>query len=77
MHHVMAMYASPGTVFQAQSAVAPLYCQHAVYVSDCLEWILTAGLRYYPLLGHGQRFPVNDPDLLPNMSPRPGQPVHS
>lgn len=33
---------------------------------------LAAGLRYYPLLGRGQRFPVNDPELQPYMSPRPG-----
>ncbi len=34
---------------------------------------LIAGLQYYPLLGQGQRFPINDPNLLPHMSPRPGE----
>lgn len=28
-------------------------------------------LDYYPLLTPGERFPVNDPDLAPRMSPRP------
>jgi len=29
------------------------------------------GLNYYPLLAAGERFPINDPDLLPRLSPRP------
>jgi len=29
------------------------------------------GLRYYPLLNSGERFPVNDPKLAPVLSPRP------
>lgn len=29
------------------------------------------GLAYYPLLSAGERFPVNDPDLEPLLSPRP------
>lgn len=28
-------------------------------------------LGYYPLLKPGERFPVNDPDLLPRLTPRP------
>ena len=35
--------------------------------------VLIAGLQYYPLLGRGQRFPINDPNLLPHMLPRPGE----
>lgn len=30
-----------------------------------------SGLDYYPLLRAGERFPINDPDLPPGMSPRP------
>ena len=37
--------------------------------------LMLAGLKYYPLLGRGQRFPVNDPDMLPLISPRPGLPL--
>lgn len=33
---------------------------------------VAAGLKYYPLMGQGQRFPVNDPDMQPVMFPRPG-----
>lgn len=29
------------------------------------------GLDYYPLDGPGERFPVNDPDLVPRLEPRP------
>jgi sugar (pentulose or hexulose) kinase len=29
------------------------------------------GLDYYPLTSKGERFPVNDPGLLPRLSPRP------
>ena len=32
-------------------------------------------LHYYPLLKPGERFPVNDPTLLPQLSPRPADPV--
>ena len=34
--------------------------------------LLAAALKYYPLMGQGQRFPVNDPDMQPIMFPRPG-----
>lgn len=30
-----------------------------------------SGLDYYPLLGKGERFPDNNPDLAPRLSPRP------
>ena len=32
---------------------------------------LTSPLDYYPLRSPGERFPVNDPELLPRMTPRP------
>jgi sugar (pentulose or hexulose) kinase len=32
-------------------------------------------LDYYPLLKPGERFPINDPDLLPRLEPRPDRPV--
>ena len=31
-------------------------------------------LDYYPLLKPGERFPVNDPELMPRLSPRPSEP---
>lgn len=33
-----------------------------------------SGLDYYPLIGPGERFPKNDPDLAPRLSPRPSDP---
>jgi sugar (pentulose or hexulose) kinase len=32
-------------------------------------------LDYYPLLKPGERFPINDPHLLPRLEPRPSDPV--
>ena len=29
------------------------------------------GLNYYPLVSPGERFPINDPDLQPRLTPRP------
>ncbi len=29
------------------------------------------GLNYYPLPSKGERFPVNDPELPPRLTPRP------
>lgn len=34
-----------------------------------------SGLKYYPLLKKGDRFPTNDPELLPQLQPRPTNPV--
>jgi sugar (pentulose or hexulose) kinase len=33
------------------------------------------GLDYYPLLVPGERFPINDPQLAPRLSPRASQPL--
>ncbi|MBE9175154.1 FGGY-family carbohydrate kinase [Synechocystis salina LEGE 06155] len=33
------------------------------------------GLDFYPLLQPGERFPINDPNLLPKLEPRPGDDV--
>lgn len=33
-----------------------------------------SGLDYYPLLAPGERFPRNDPELAPRLSPRPAAP---
>ena len=35
----------------------------------------TSPLRYYPLLQPGDRFPFNDPELLPRLTPRPSNDV--
>lgn len=34
-----------------------------------------SGLDYYPLTKPGERFPINDPDLSPRLTPRPDDPV--
>jgi hypothetical protein len=34
-----------------------------------------SGLDYYPLVGPGERFPVNDPSMQPRLLPRPDDDV--
>lgn len=34
-----------------------------------------SGLEYYPLTQPGERFPINDPNLSPRLTPRPEDPV--
>jgi D-ribulokinase len=34
-----------------------------------------SGLNYYPLLRRGERFPINDPNLAPQLEPRPDNSV--
>ncbi|HEY9863820.1 MAG TPA: FGGY-family carbohydrate kinase [Candidatus Obscuribacterales bacterium] len=34
-----------------------------------------SNLNYYPLIKKGDRFPINDPELLPRLQPRPENPV--
>ncbi|MGD1700869.1 FGGY-family carbohydrate kinase [Dapis sp. BLCC M229] len=36
---------------------------------------IKSGLDYYPLLEKGDRFPINDPELLPRLHPKPENPV--
>ncbi len=40
-------------------------------LSAALKPEAPTGLRYYPLLRPGERFPVNDPELAPRLEPRP------
>lgn len=35
----------------------------------------SSGLNYYPLLTIGERFPINDPNLAPRLTPRPTNPT--
>lgn len=36
---------------------------------------LASPLKYYPLIEPGDRFPINDPNLLPQLEPQPKEPV--
>lgn len=40
-------------------------------LSDRIAWQQPSPLRYYPLLKPGERFPLNDPHLVPCLEPRP------
>jgi D-ribulokinase len=40
-------------------------------LSAALKPETPTGLKYYPLLRPGERFPINDPELAPRLEPRP------
>ncbi|MBC7972697.1 MAG: FGGY-family carbohydrate kinase [Verrucomicrobia bacterium] len=44
-------------------------------LSDYMPTEQPSPLNYYPLTQPGERFPVNDPHLLPRLEPRPPDPV--
>jgi sugar (pentulose or hexulose) kinase len=41
------------------------------HLSSQLQPDQPTGLHYYPLVNEGERFPVNDPQMLPQLTPRP------
>ncbi len=49
--------------------------QQLVQLSDRIDPTVPSPLDYYPLPKPGERFPINDPQLLPRLSPRPDDPV--
>lgn len=46
-----------------------------VELSNCIDCTQISPLEYYPLLKTGERFPLNNPQLLPKLEPRPDDPV--
>ncbi len=44
-------------------------------LSRQIEGDRPSSLDYYPLLNPGERFPINDPQLLPRLTPRPAAPA--
>ena len=46
-----------------------------VSLSSQIDPTVTSNLEYYPLLQPGDRFPINDPNLPPQLEPRPDNPV--
>ena len=49
--------------------------QELVTLSQQINPHLASPLEYYPLLTKGDRFPINNPDLLPQLEPRPADSV--
>lgn len=45
--------------------------QQLAYLSQQIDPTIVSPLDYYPLLKPGDRFPVNNPNLLPKLEPRP------
>lgn len=41
------------------------------HLTAMIDSTTPSGLDYYPLPGRGERFPVNDPELVPRLTPRP------
>ena len=46
-----------------------------VSLSSQIDPTIISNLEYYPLLQPGDRFPINDPNLPPQLEPRPDNPV--
>ncbi len=46
-----------------------------INLSAQIEPNIASGLEYYPLLRKGDRFPINDPNLSPQLEPRPDRAV--
>ena len=46
-----------------------------VSLSQEIDLSQSSDLDYYPLLTPGDRFPINDPDLAPRLTPRPDRDV--
>ena len=44
-------------------------------LSWCIDAEQESQLNYYPLLKPGERFPINDPHLLPQLEPQPSESV--
>ena len=49
--------------------------QQLEQLSQQIDPTIASSLEYYPLLKPGDRFPINDPNLLPQLEPRPRNPV--
>ena len=50
--------------------------EELLHVSAQINPDIFLDLDYYPLLKPGERFPTNDPNLIPRLDPRPENPVH-
>jgi D-ribulokinase len=44
-----------------------------VRLTPFMDAKVSTGLGYYPLPKSGERFPINDPEMLPKMTPRPAE----
>lgn len=58
-------------------AVLQQFFSHAdlATLSEQIDPSQESPLHYYPLLKPGERFPINDPQLLPQLDPRPDRPA--
>jgi D-ribulokinase len=45
------------------------------HLSEQIDPTIPSNLNYYPLLTPGDRFPINNPNLAPQLEPRPTDPV--
>ncbi len=44
-------------------------------LSPLIDTNTSSGLDYYPLITAGERFPINDPQMEPRLTPRPSDPI--
>lgn len=71
-HRIGDMWLAGGSSNTGGAVLAQFFTPEAIRDhSGRIDPSVTTGLDYYPLLAPGERFPVNDPALLPRMTPRP------
>lgn len=61
--------------FFSDAELVALSQEIASNLGSLTENVPTIDLDYYPLLTPGERFPINDPNLAPRLTPRPARPV--
>lgn len=71
-HFVQGLFI-PGGASNAGAAVLAKFFtpEQIATLSTRIDPDKDSGLDYYPLLAPGERFPINDPSLLPRLTPRP------
>ena len=64
---------SAGGASNTGGAVLKQYFSNAqlAELSESIDAATPSSLDYYPLTSPGERFPINDPDMQPRLTPRP------
>ncbi len=75
-HLLQGMWLAGGASNTGGGVLASLFsAQELEALSAQIDPSIVSPLDYYPLTKPGERFPVNDPDLMPRMGPRPASDV--
>lgn len=74
-HRIGDMWLAGGASNTGGAVLAHFFSQTEIMELSCLvNSDVPTNLDYYPLVKPGERFPVNDPDMVPRLEPRPELP---